>query len=61
MDDAVCLGRAVRGAQVRDARAAGRVAENILEVLRQPVTISGHTLVVTTSMGITLAPGNLGV
>ena len=42
--------------EVRDARAAGRVAENILEALREPVTISGHKLIVTTSIGITLAP-----
>ncbi|MEJ2132189.1 MAG: diguanylate cyclase, partial [Gammaproteobacteria bacterium] len=42
--------------EVRDARAAGRVAENILNALREPVTISGHKLIVTTSIGITLAP-----
>lgn len=42
--------------EVRDARAAGRVAENILNALREPVMISGHKLTVTTSIGITLAP-----
>jgi diguanylate cyclase (GGDEF)-like protein/PAS domain S-box-containing protein len=35
---------------------AGSVAEKILEQLRRPVTISGHQLVVTTSIGITIIP-----
>jgi diguanylate cyclase (GGDEF)-like protein/PAS domain S-box-containing protein len=35
---------------------AGIVAEKILEQLRRPVTISGHQLVVTTSIGITIIP-----
>ena len=43
-------------AEVRDARAAGTVAEHILEVLRAPVRVAGHDLVVTTSIGITLTP-----
>jgi diguanylate cyclase (GGDEF)-like protein/PAS domain S-box-containing protein len=37
---------------------AGRVAEKILEELRAPVTISGHQLVVTTSIGITIIPSD---
>lgn len=35
---------------------AGVVAEKILERLREPITISGHNLVVTTSIGITVLP-----
>jgi len=35
---------------------AGTVAEKILEQLRKPVMISGHQLVVTTSIGITIIP-----
>ena len=35
---------------------AGTVAEKILEQLRKPITISGHQLVVTTSIGITIIP-----
>ncbi|MEE9253449.1 MAG: EAL domain-containing protein [Pseudomonadales bacterium] len=42
--------------EVRDARAAGRVAENILNTVREPVMISAHKLIVSTSIGITLAP-----
>lgn len=37
---------------------AGRVAEKILERLRVPVTLSGHQLVVTTSIGITIIPAD---
>ena len=37
---------------------AGMVAEKILNHLREPITISGHPLVVTTSIGITLLPGD---
>lgn len=35
---------------------AGYVAEKILERLREPINISGHNLVVTTSIGITVMP-----
>ncbi|MDH3644458.1 MAG: EAL domain-containing protein, partial [Gammaproteobacteria bacterium] len=35
---------------------ASHVAEKILNVLRQPITISGQQLVVTTSIGITIVP-----
>lgn len=35
---------------------AGRVAQRILDVLRQPVQLEGHELVVTPSIGIALVP-----
>ncbi len=35
---------------------AGRVAQRILEVLRQPILLEGHELVVTPSIGIALMP-----
>lgn len=35
---------------------AGRVAQRILDVLRQPVLLEGHELVVTPSIGIALVP-----
>lgn len=35
---------------------AGRVAQRILEVLRQPIQLEGHELVVTPSIGIALMP-----
>jgi diguanylate cyclase (GGDEF)-like protein len=35
---------------------AGRVAQRILEVLRQPVLLEGHELVITPSIGIALMP-----
>jgi len=35
---------------------AGRVAQRILDVLRQPVLLEGHELVVTPSIGIALMP-----
>jgi diguanylate cyclase (GGDEF)-like protein len=35
---------------------AGRVAQRILEVLRQPILLEGHELVVTPSIGIALIP-----
>ena len=37
---------------------AGAVAEKILGRLRAPITISGHHLVVTTSIGITIIPSD---
>ena len=37
---------------------AGAVAEKILARLRAPITISGHHLVVTTSIGITIIPSD---
>ncbi len=41
---------------VRSPADAGQVAEKILHALRQPVSISGHQLVVTTSIGIAVIP-----
>jgi diguanylate cyclase (GGDEF)-like protein/PAS domain S-box-containing protein len=41
---------------VDTASHAGKVAEKILRALERPVTISGHQLVVTTSIGITVIP-----
>jgi diguanylate cyclase (GGDEF)-like protein len=35
---------------------AGRVAQRILDVLRQPISLEGHELVVTPSIGIALIP-----
>ncbi len=35
---------------------AGRVAQRILDVLRQPILLEGHELVVTPSIGIALVP-----
>ncbi len=35
---------------------AGQVAEKILRALQQPITILGHQLIVTTSIGITVIP-----
>ncbi len=37
---------------------AGAVADKILGRLREPITISGHHLVVTTSIGITIIPND---
>ncbi len=41
---------------VETADDAGRVAEKILRELEYPITVSGHQLVVTTSIGITVIP-----
>jgi diguanylate cyclase (GGDEF)-like protein/PAS domain S-box-containing protein len=41
---------------VEAASDAGRVAEKILRALERPITVSGHQLVVTTSIGITVIP-----
>ena len=41
---------------IRNPGDAGTVAEKILERLRAPITLSGHQLVVTTSIGITIVP-----
>src|SRR5690606_2771007 len=35
---------------------AGKVAEKILRALERPITVAGHQLVVTTSIGITVIP-----
>jgi EAL domain-containing protein (putative c-di-GMP-specific phosphodiesterase class I) len=35
---------------------AGQVAEKILRALERPITVSGHQLIVTTSIGITVIP-----
>ena len=42
--------------EVRSPADAGQVAEKILNAMRQPIAISGHQLVVTTSIGIALLP-----
>ena len=39
-----------------DRRAAGVVAQKVLETVAQPVTIDGHELFVTTSLGIAMFP-----
>ncbi|MBV1906174.1 MAG: EAL domain-containing protein, partial [Pseudomonadales bacterium] len=39
-----------------DSRDAGLVAEKILQMLREPITIDGHDLIVTTSIGIAIIP-----
>lgn len=41
---------------VRSPSDASMVADKILNALRQPLTISGHQLVITTSIGITIVP-----
>jgi diguanylate cyclase (GGDEF)-like protein/PAS domain S-box-containing protein len=42
--------------EVRDSRAAGQVARNIIEALQAPIQLGTHSIRVTTSIGITLAP-----
>ncbi len=42
--------------EVRSPADAGHVAEKILNTMREPITISGHQLVVTTSIGIAMLP-----
>ena len=42
--------------QVRDSRAAGRVARKVLTALVEPIVIANHEFRVTTSIGVTLAP-----
>lgn len=42
--------------QLNDADTAGLVAERLLSALSQPVTIEGHEIVVTPSIGIAIAP-----
>ncbi|HEV2722133.1 MAG TPA: PAS domain S-box protein, partial [Thermoanaerobaculia bacterium] len=39
-----------------DRRAAGVVAQKVLETVAQPVTVEGHELFVTTSLGIAMFP-----
>jgi diguanylate cyclase (GGDEF)-like protein/PAS domain S-box-containing protein len=41
---------------IEAASDAGTVAEKILRALERPITVSGHQLVVTTSIGITVIP-----
>ncbi|MFK7914276.1 MAG: EAL domain-containing protein [Pseudomonadales bacterium] len=41
---------------VESAAAAGIVAEKILDSLREPILVSGHNLVVTTSIGVAIIP-----
>jgi diguanylate cyclase (GGDEF)-like protein len=42
--------------QVEDFESAGRVAERLLHALEEPMTIEGHELVVSPSIGIAIAP-----
>ena len=42
--------------QVRDGRAASRVARKVLKALAEPIMIANHEFRVTTSIGVTLAP-----
>jgi diguanylate cyclase (GGDEF)-like protein/PAS domain S-box-containing protein len=45
-------------AEVNTPADAGTVAQKILNHLREPIHVSGHPLVVTTSIGITVLPGD---
>jgi len=42
--------------ETSDRRAAGVVAQKVLETVAQPVTVDGHELFVTTSLGIAMFP-----
>jgi len=42
--------------QIENAESAGLVAQRIIEALAEPMTIDGHELVITPSIGIALAP-----
>lgn len=42
--------------EVKDARAAGKVARKILRQLQEPIVLGSHEVRVTTSIGITLTP-----
>jgi diguanylate cyclase (GGDEF)-like protein len=42
--------------QVSDADAAGVVAQRVIDAMLVPISIDGHELVVSTSIGITVAP-----
>lgn len=44
--------------KLSNPRDAGLVAEKLLGVLRQPIQLEGHEVVVTTSIGIALIPGD---
>jgi len=44
--------------QIENAESAGLVAQRIIDALAEPVTIDGHELVITPSIGIALAPRN---
>lgn len=41
---------------IRAPTDAGYVAEKVLEALRSPINLSGHQIVITTSIGITIIP-----
>ena len=41
---------------LRDRDAAGRIAGHILEAFRQPLEIDGHTMTITTSIGVCVFP-----
>lgn len=43
---------------IESAAAAGVVAEKILTSLREPIGVSGHNLVVTTSIGVAIIPSD---
>ncbi len=45
-------------AEISSPSDAGVVAQKILNHLREPITVSGHPLIVTTSIGITVLPGD---
>ncbi|XOV83075.1 MAG: EAL domain-containing protein [bacterium] len=45
-------------AQIGSPTDAGVVAQKILNHLREPIHVSGHPLIVTTSIGITIIPGD---
>ncbi len=42
--------------QIDRAESAGEVANRLLELLMKPMSIEGHELVVTPSIGIAIAP-----
>ena len=42
--------------ETSDRRAAGVVAQKVLETVAQPITVEGHELFVTTSLGIAMFP-----
>jgi len=45
-------------AEIGSPTDAGVVAQKILNHLREPIHVSGHPLIVTTSIGITITPGD---
>jgi diguanylate cyclase (GGDEF)-like protein/PAS domain S-box-containing protein len=45
-------------AEINTPADAGTVAQKILNHLREPIDVSGHPLIITTSIGITVLPGD---